>query len=118
MDTIKDRVKKYCDDYGITIAQLEKNLGFGNGTIARWDVSQPRSDKLSAVAKYFHIPISALRPEEKNPDTERARIENTIVNLKRNTAINLFDRASPEDQDFVLSLLTRLVLNQEIQDEH
>lgn len=53
-------VKKLCQKQGITFAQLEKSLGFGNGTIRKWDTSSPSVDKLEKIADYFQLSTDVL----------------------------------------------------------
>lgn len=68
-----DKIRDLCKENKITIAQLERNLMFGNGTIHRWDVSQPSADKLSKVADYFSVSIDYLLGREKglpSPDAK------------------------------------------------
>ena len=43
---LKDRVKQLADRKKISLPQLEQELGFGNGTIVKWDKSIPKADKL------------------------------------------------------------------------
>ena len=50
-----DRVKQLCANDGITIAELERNLKFGNGTIRNWNKSDPTIGKVVAVARYFGV---------------------------------------------------------------
>ena len=47
------KIKQLCEERGITLRMLEKELNFGNGTIVRWDVSRPNIDRVAAVAKFF-----------------------------------------------------------------
>lgn len=64
---ILDNVRVLCEKKKITIAALERELGFGNGTIGRWDKASPTIDKLQAVANYFHVKVDRLlrKPEAK-----------------------------------------------------
>lgn len=58
--TLKDRVKQLAAERGISLPVLESELGFGNGTIVKWDKSRPNADKLNAVAKYFNVSMDYL----------------------------------------------------------
>ena len=60
METVKDRVKKLCQNEGISISELEKRLDIGNGTIGRWNYSKPRAEVISKVAAYFEVSIDFL----------------------------------------------------------
>lgn len=53
--TTLDRIKELCDENLTTISKLEKFLGFGRGTITKWNKSKPSADKLNKVAKYFGV---------------------------------------------------------------
>lgn len=55
-----DRIKNLCKEKGITIARLEKELGFANGTIASTKSNNMRSDRLKAIADYFHVSMEYL----------------------------------------------------------
>lgn len=50
-----NRIRTLCKSKGITIAQLEKALGFGNGTISKWGSSSkmPTYDRVVAVADFL-----------------------------------------------------------------
>lgn len=58
-----EKIKKLCNERGIKIRQLERELGFGRDTIERWDKSIPRADRLAAVAKYFGTTVEQLLKE-------------------------------------------------------
>lgn len=49
-----------CKSYGISIAKLERELGFGNATIRGWETSSPTVEKLKAVADYFNVTVDSL----------------------------------------------------------
>ena len=55
---IIERIKELCRAEGITITELEKMLGYGNGSLAK--SSTIKSDRLQAIAKYFNVSIDYL----------------------------------------------------------
>ena len=57
---ITKRIENLCTPNKISIAELERRLDFGNGTIRRWVTSFPSIDKLAKVADYFHVGIAFL----------------------------------------------------------
>lgn len=63
------KIESLCKSKGITISKLEKECGIGNGTIARWDKSFPRTDNLKKVADFLGVSIEHLIAEE-NPVKE------------------------------------------------
>lgn len=54
---IYEKVKKLCDERGISIRMLEQNTGIKNGTIGGWREHQPTLNRLQAVADYFGVPL-------------------------------------------------------------
>ena len=59
MSTVK-RIKDLAQEKGSSLAQIERALDFGNGTIARWDKSSPAVEKIDNVAKYFNVSLDYL----------------------------------------------------------
>lgn len=57
---ILDKIRALCKERGITLAELERNAGLGNGVIARWGETNPRVDKLKAVADFFGVTVDEL----------------------------------------------------------
>lgn len=58
--TICDRIKSLCVENGLTIKTLEKELGFGNGVIRRWNESSPSINAVIRVADYFNVSVDWL----------------------------------------------------------
>lgn len=58
-------IKRLCAANNISISKLGKTLGFGNGTIERWDRNRPSIDKVILVADYFGVTVDELLKEEK-----------------------------------------------------
>lgn len=61
---IYTNVSILCQSIGISIAKLEKELGFGNSTIRGWVNSSPTVEKLKAVADYFGVTVDDLLAED------------------------------------------------------
>lgn len=59
MNIVK-RIEDLCLKEGISIAELERRLGFGNSTIRKWDKSFPSIDKVTKVSEYFHVTLEFL----------------------------------------------------------
>lgn len=55
-----ERIKGLCTQNNLTIGELEKKLNFGNGTVRKWDNSQPSIDNVMKVANYFNVSIDYL----------------------------------------------------------
>lgn len=65
---IYERIQELCKEHGISIRKLERELGFGNSTIAKWKTSEPAFASIRAVAEYFNVSIGYLigQKNEKN----------------------------------------------------
>lgn len=63
---IYTNISNLCRDKGISIAKLERELGFGNSTVRGWANSSPTVEKLKAVADYFGVTVDDLLAENSN----------------------------------------------------
>ena len=59
-------IKRLCDDHNISFWALERKLGLGNGTIARWDKCEPGVIRVSRVADYFGVTVDELLRKEQD----------------------------------------------------
>ncbi len=57
---IVENIKRLCSERGMTLASLEREVGIGNGVIARWESGSPRVDTLQKVADYFGVTVDAI----------------------------------------------------------
>lgn len=62
-----DKIKALCKEKKTSISKLEKELGFGNGVIGRWDKSVPSYERLAAVANALDVPVAYLTGETDDP---------------------------------------------------
>lgn len=52
-----EKVKEICKEKGISVSAVERELGFGNGTITKWNDVSPNVYSLKKVADFFNKPI-------------------------------------------------------------
>lgn len=57
---IVEKIRMLCNEKVMTIAELERNLGLGAGTVSRWNVRVPGVDKVQKVANYFSVSTDYL----------------------------------------------------------
>ena len=74
-----DIVRRLCEEKGISIAQLEKILSYGNGSIAKSKTL--RSDRVVDIAKYFGVTTDYILTG-KNGTLERVQLENEPCVIK------------------------------------
>lgn len=67
-------ITNLCKKCGISIAKLEKELGFGNATIRNWGASSPTVDRLKLVANYFGVTVDELLSDNEE-EVERRQHE-------------------------------------------
>ncbi len=56
-------IKNLCKERGISIARLEKELGYGNGSLAKSKAI--KADRLKKIADYFGVSMELLLPDDK-----------------------------------------------------
>ena len=57
-------IKSLCDERGITIKELERTAGLGNGTIGKWQTSQPNLESLKKICEALGISLMELLQKE------------------------------------------------------
>ena len=104
--SIRDRVKELLKENGMSISALESTLGFGNGTIAKWEKTAPSAVKLQKVADYLDVSVDYLlgRTERKNPYDESA-ISGSYLSLAKEAEESGID---PEDIRLMMETIKRL----------
>lgn len=55
--SIYENVQAACKDKGISVAELERQLGFTRSLIYKWDAHEPNVFKVQKVADYLEKPI-------------------------------------------------------------
>lgn len=65
------KIRELCKKNKTSIAALERQLGFGNGVIGRWDKSVPNYDRLCAVANALGVSVSDLTNEATDPEAKK-----------------------------------------------
>ena len=58
--SIVERVRSLAEKNGHTIASVERELGFGQGSIRNWTKAAPSADKLYKVAKLFNVSMEYI----------------------------------------------------------
>lgn len=91
MNTVRDRIKALANARGIGLPKLEMELGFGNGTIVKWNKSSPSADKLQKVADYFDVSIDYLLGRE---ETDNDEIMELREQLRRQPGMRILFDAS------------------------
>jgi transcriptional regulator with XRE-family HTH domain len=84
---LRDRIRELAKKKGLSLPKLEEELGFGNGTIVKWDKAKPNIDKLKKVADYLDVSIDYLvdgkEIEDSDPDIQLIRRASKKMNIKQ-----------------------------------
>lgn len=105
-------IREAAKQKGLTLAQIEKKLGIGNGVIAKWEKtkSAPPFDRIVAIADLLEVPVSLLTGDEpkfdiqffaeKNPALEN---ENGMDEVTKDL-IDIIYSLSSEDRKMFLEM--------------
>lgn len=58
--SLVENIKLLCMKVGTSIPKLEKELGFGRGSVYNWDKNSPSIDKVQKVANYFKVSLDRV----------------------------------------------------------
>lgn len=82
-----ERIKKCADEKKISITNLEKAVGFSNGTIGKWKKSEPKASTLYLVASYFNKPIEYFLVGESTSGRNGHNILTNSINESDNATL-------------------------------
>lgn len=100
--SIYDRIRVLCARNGISVNQLEKDLGFGSSSTSKWIPGKtvPSIDKVKKVADYFGVSIEYL--------VGSSEIEDTADTILKDSDYISFQRAktaNPERYKIALEII-------------
>lgn len=103
-------IKKLCSEHGIALTALEKELGFGRGSLGKLKNGETSAKRLQQVADYFGVSINYLISGENNSSTAEAqlnqrderdiakRLENTLNALEDSQESLMFSGEPLDDE--------------------
>lgn len=115
---LRDRIKELANQKKVSVAELERILGFGNGSISKWNKQSPSTEKLKQVADYFQVSLDYLvgRSDDKYDLSPQEKIdigieaEKMMKGLNDEGSINFYgEPMSNEDKEATLSALNLLM---------
>lgn len=59
-----NNVKRICEEKGISVGKIEKDLQLSNGSICKWNENEPGIRKVQKVADYLGVSIEELLAED------------------------------------------------------
>lgn len=113
--SVYEKVLELCKGYGIPQTVLEKELGFGRGSIGKLRKGKTSVDRLQKIADYFHVPLSFFTDQENGQstgyytDTETARLaQKLFTDPDIRILFDAADGSAPEDLQMAADFLKRL----------
>lgn len=108
-----DKIKELASEHGFSIRSLEEKLGFGNGTIRRWQTQTPGIDKIQKVADYFNVSIDYLLGRNQTPKNATEKESKELKNIINNEAGLTYSEESvtPEDRAAIDSMIAAYYWN-------
>ena len=67
-----ETINKEAEKRGMSIRQLERDAGLGNGTIDKWKESSPKLDTLEKVAAALGMNVTTLISRAKKAEKEES----------------------------------------------
>lgn len=105
-----ERISKLIKQNGLSLNAVEKQLGFGNGAIKRFDTNSPSIDKIISLANFLNTSIDYLVfGEEKDYSTN---------NLSQNEIelLDIFNKFNDREQIKLIGKLEELYRQKEIRE--
>ena len=90
-ETVYSRVKLLCKEKGVTVAQMERDMGFPRGNAYKWQQTVPSVPALNKLSAYFGKPISYIL---KGIDTAEEHIEPIDLKTEINRLVMLIEDSS------------------------
>ena len=78
-----DRIRSLCKERGITLAQMERDLEFGQGAVYRWPKNKPSAERVAKVAKYFNVSTDYLYGRTDLKQNPENIVETELITLQR-----------------------------------
>lgn len=107
--TVFERIESLRKERKISQGNLEKQLGFSNGSISKWKTSMPKPERLQKIAEYFGVSIEYLMTGKDNKDTD-AGIHTDDHDIKKHIDMIM---ESLDEQDEIVYEGQRVDLNEQ-----
>lgn len=100
-----NKIRELCKKNGTSIYKLEKQLGFGNGVIGRWDTSIPSYERLTAVATALGVPVTELTGETAPAAKKAPGINAEGLSAARKALLDAVDGLTDEQCEKLLGIV-------------
>ena len=109
-----EELKLLCKEKGVTIAKVERDLGFSKGSLCKIDKNIPSVEKLEKLSRYFNVSTEYLMKgdEAKNKyyiDDETAKLAQELLeNPEYKILFDAPKNLQPEDLKAIIHMIEAL----------
>lgn len=97
-----EQIKKLCEIKGISIKQLERELGFGNGSLVK--AKSIKAERLKLIADYFGVSIADFDNDNRIHSLAVKTVEHEMI-------FDKFDRLDETDKQTILLMMDSMLQN-------
>ena len=105
-----DVIRNLCKQKGISISALEKELGFGNGSLGK--AKKIPAERIRAIARYFNVSMEYLMTGEDQPYYADKETDELYEAIQNNSDIKFLLSASrsmdKKDLEAVINIVKRM----------
>lgn len=85
---ITEKIRQLCVKEGISMTELEKCLGFGNGSLTKTDNENIKLSRLRKIARHFDVKLNYFLDDDELEDKALdEHINNQLINFLTSTEI-------------------------------
>ncbi len=119
-ERLKNNIKKICKKKGITVRQLELQLGLASGTLSRINSTSPSINRVASIAKTLGVTIDELvygddkaNDENMSINAEKKALIDKIINKTKSDSLiwKIFDTKSYDND---ADIIRKSICNSEI----
>lgn len=114
-----ERLKKLCDDQGISINTLEERIGISKNGLYAWKKKVPGGNNLQLVADYFNVSVDYLlgRTDKKYYDLTKKEktdigqeVEEMLNGMNTSSEINFYGEPMTDEAKEKLAIALQVAL--------
>ena len=104
---LTERINELLNSRGISVRQLERDLGFGNATVRTWDTHVPSMDKVAKVADYFGVTVDYLLGNDSEDDEVTAIRKQLREKPEMRTLLDASSKCTKEEIEALTEMIER-----------
>ena len=107
--SVFDRVKELCELKGISVSQMEKEIGISQGAAYKWKVSSPSQKMFEKLSNFFNVSVDYLITGEELVQIEKPQIPDYDKDTME--MIRLFSKLNKEQKNSILAMMRSFALD-------